>query len=63
MYDLPGHRHASPDAPNTARFGSTSVHCVSELSGPRTENQPQGPLQIMRGSKDPAAEEGFGGPH
>lgn len=63
MHDLPRHRHASPHAPNNTRYGPASVHGVSELSGPRTENQPQGPLQSMWGSKDHAAEEDFGGPH
>lgn len=63
VHDLPWHRHASPHAPNHTRYGSASVYDVSELSGPRTENQPQRPLQSMCRSQDHAAEEDFGGPH
>lgn len=63
VHDLPWHGHAGPHASNHTGYGSASVYGVSELSGPRTENQPQGPLQSMRWSQDHAAEEDFGGPH
>ena len=63
VHDLPWHRHAGPHAPAGTRYGAASVHGVPQLSGPRTENQPQGSLQRMWGQKDPAAEEDFGGPH
>lgn len=63
MHDLPWHRHASPHASTNTRYGPASVHSMPQLSGPRTENQPQGPLQSMWGSKDPAPEEDLGGPH
>lgn len=63
MHVLPRHRHASPHAPAGTRHGAASVHSVPQLSGARTENQPQGPLQSMRRAKDPAPEEDFGGPH
>ncbi len=63
MHDLPWHRYAGPHAPTHTRHGPASLHSVQQLSGPRTENQPQGPLQSMWGSKDPASEEDFGGPH
>lgn len=63
MHVLPRHRHAGSRAPISTRYGSASVHSVPQLSGPRTENQPEGPLQSMWRSEDPATEEDLGGPH
>lgn len=63
MYVLPWHGHAGPCAPATTRYGPASVHSLPQLSGPRTENQPQGPLQSMWRPEDPATEEDLRGPH
>lgn len=61
--DLSWLRHAGPHAPDNTRCGPAGVHGVSKLSGTRTEDQPQGPLQSMCWSKDHAAEEDSGCPH
>lgn len=63
VHVLPGHRHAGPCAPTTTGYGTASIHNVPHLSGPRTESQPQRPLQSMRRPEDQATEEDLGGPH
>lgn len=63
MHVLPWYWSAGPHASVTSRYGSASVHGVPQLSGRRTENQPEGPLQNMRRTQDHAAEEDPGGSH
>lgn len=63
MHVLPWNGNAGPGSPAAARYGSASVHCVLQLPGTRTENQPQGPLQSMWRPEDSAAKEDLGGPH
>lgn len=63
VHVLPWHRDAGPHAPVITRYGPTGVHSVCQLPRPRTENQPEGSLQIMRRQKDHATEEDLGGAH
>lgn len=61
MHVLSRYGSAGTHASVATRYGAASVHCVPQLSGTRTENQPEGPLQNLRRTQDHAAEEDSGG--
>lgn len=63
VHVLSRHGHAGAPPPAGARHGAAGVHRVRGLPGPGPAYQPQGPLQGLQWTQDPAAEEDPGGPH
>lgn len=61
VHVLSRHGHAGAPPPAGPGHGAAGVHCVWGLPGPA--HQPQGPLQGLQWTQDPAAEEDPGGPH